>query len=242
LLDEFKSLNADDYIGGFPDHPHRGFETVTYMIEGKIRHKDNAGHEGVIESGGVQWMTAGKGVIHSEFPEQEDGLLWGIQLWINLPASEKMTEPRYQEHNKDSIPEEHRENGALVKVISGITSLNTKGPINNIQSQQNLFIIELEKQSEFNEPLVENLNAIIYVFDGELNIVSDNENQKLSQGMLAVFAEGDEIKLSTNDSTVRCLLVSAPPLNEPVVRGGPFVMNSKEEIRQANRDYESGTF
>ena len=242
LFDEFKSLNADDYIGGFPDHPHRGFETVTYMIEGKIRHKDNAGHEGVIGPGGVQWMTAGKGVIHSEFPEQENGMLWGIQLWLNLPASEKMTEVNYQEFDKASIPEEQRDNGVLLKVVSGLTSQNTQGPVSNIQSQQNLFVIELGKQAEFVEPIAANLNAILFVFDGELNIVSDDGIQALSQGMLAVLGEGGQLKLSTNDDPARCLLIFAPPLNEPVVRAGPFVMNTREEIMQANHDYQSGQF
>ncbi len=242
LLDEFKSVNADDYIGGFPDHPHRGFETVTYMIAGKIRHKDNAGHEGVIGPGGVQWMTAGKGVIHSEFPEQEDGLLWGMQLWINLPASKKMTEPRYQEYAKESIPVENRDNGVSINVVSGTTSFNTKGPINNIQNQQNLFVIEMSKQAEFMENIESDLNAVIFVFDGELNIVSNDDIQTLSQGMLAVLGEGDEVKLITEDSTARCLLISAPPLNEPVVRAGPFVMNTRDELMQANYDYQSGKF
>lgn len=242
LLDEFKSLKPEDYIGGFPDHPHRGFETVTYLIEGKIRHKDNAGHGGVISSGGVQWMTAGKGVIHSEFPEQENGLLWGIQLWINLPASKKMTDPDYQEYDKDSIPVEQRENGALVRVISGTTSQNTKGPITSIENQQNLFIIELEKNAEFKETIASDLNAVLFVFDGEINLFSADGLQTVSQGTLAVLDEGDEIVLSTNNLATRCLLVSAPPLNEPVARGGPFVMNTRAEIMQANHDYETGLF
>ena len=242
LLDEFKSSNTNDYIGGFPDHPHRGFETVTYMIAGKIRHKDNAGHEGVISPGGVQWMTAGKGVIHSEYPEQENGLLWGIQLWINLPASKKMIEPNYQEYDKDSIPEESRDSGVLVKVISGTTSRNTKGPINNIQSQQNLFIIELDKQAEFREPIAANLNALLFVYEGELMIESNNGTQKLSKGMLTVLDDGDELIITTTTSSAKCMLMSAPPLNEAVARGGPFVMNTRAEIIQASRDYESGKF
>jgi quercetin 2,3-dioxygenase len=241
LLDEFKSLKPEDYIGGFPDHPHRGFETVTYMIEGKIRHKDNAGHEGVINSGGVQWMTAGKGVIHSEFPEQEDGLLWGVQLWINLPSSKKMTSPRYQEYSKDAIPVERRDNGATIKVISGQTSTNYKGPIDNSESQQHFFIIELDKQAEFIEPIAKELNVILFVFEGELTVVS-SDSKNLSPGSLAVLDAGDEIKLTTSSSTARCLLVAALPLNEPVARGGPFVMNTREEITQAFSDYESGQF
>jgi quercetin 2,3-dioxygenase len=242
LLDEFKSVNPGDYIGGFPDHPHRGFETVTYMLAGKIKHKDNTGHEGIINTGGVQWMTAGKGVIHSEFPEQEDGLLWGIQLWINLSASKKMTEPNYQEFDKKSIPEEIREPGILVRVISGKTSKDTKGPIKNIQSQQNMFIIELNKHAQFIEPIAADLNAILFVIDGTLTIVNDDDEQELAQGMLAVLDEGDELCISTQSSSAKCLLISAPPLNEPVFRGGPFVMNSREEIIQASHDYEMGKF
>jgi quercetin 2,3-dioxygenase len=242
LLDEFKSLKPEDYIGGFPDHPHRGFETVTYMIKGKIRHKDNAGHEGVIESGGVQWMTAGKGVIHSEFPEQENGLLWGIQLWLNLPPSLKMTDPRYQEFDNSSIPEEKRENDVLVKVVSGATSNGTQGPIQHIHTQQNLFVIELGKDAEFNEPVTSDLNSVLFVFDGDLTIVSEKSQQSLSQGMLAVLDDGDQLSLATSQSPARCLLISAPPLNEPVVRAGPFVMNTKAEIKQAYQDYETGMF
>jgi len=242
LLDEFKSSNPDDYIAGFPNHPHRGFETVTYMIEGKIRHKDNAGHEGVIGPGAVQWLTAGRGIIHSEFPEQENGLLWGLQLWINLSASEKRVKPRYQEFDKDSIPEEIREPGVMVKVISGTTSLKTKGPIKNIQSQQNFFIVELDKNTGFKEPIPADLNALLFVYDGVVSIESDRDKTLLSEGMLAVLNDGDELIMSTNEYSARCLLISALPLNEPVARGGPFVMNTKEEIIQASVDYESGVF
>lgn len=242
LLDEFKSNNPNDYLGGFPDHPHRGFETVTYMLEGKIRHKDNAGHGGVVSPGGVQWMTAGRGVIHSEFPEQENGLLWGIQLWLNLPAEKKMIEPNYQEFDKNQIPEENRDSGATVKVISGRTSLNTQGPITNIDGEQLFFIIELDKTTEFKEPIATNLDAILYVFDGTLTLNGHQQTCELSKGTLAVLGSGDELYLSTVSTTARCLLVAAKPLNEPVARGGPFVMNTKAEVIQANRDFQAGKF
>lgn len=161
LLDEFHSDNPDDYIAGFPDHPHRGFATVTYMLAGRIRHKDNAGHEGVIEAGGVQWMTAGSGIIHSEMPEQQDGLLWGFQLWINLPAAEKMTSPHYQELTQQQIPRENRDNGVNIKVIAGSTSLGLSGPVQIVTTQPVYFDITLPSSTEFIEllPVLESISG-----------------------------------------------------------------------------------
>lgn len=241
LLDEFQSDKADDYIAGFPDHPHRGFETVTYMLAGKIRHKDNAGHEGVIEPGGIQWMTAGRGIIHSEMPEQEDGLLWGFQLWINLPATQKMTEPRYQEFSKDEIPSETRDGNIIVRAITGETSLGTKGPVKNIATNPVYLDIRLPAGAEFSEPVVTSNNKFIYVYSGFLSLPdTDNRITKLETGDLAVLGQGEKLCITAGTGGANCLFLSALPLNEPVARGGPFVMNTRDEIDQAVRDYQEG--
>jgi redox-sensitive bicupin YhaK (pirin superfamily) len=241
LLDEFQSDKADDYIAGFPDHPHRGFETVTYMLAGKIRHKDNAGHEGVIEPGGIQWMTAGRGIIHSEMPEQEDGLLWGFQLWINLPATQKMTEPKYQEFSKDEIPRETRDGNIIVRVITGETSLGTKGPVKNIATNPVYLDLSLPAGTEFSEPVATSNNKFIYVYSGSLSLPdTDNRITKLETGDLAVLGQGEKLCITVGTDGAKCLFLSALPLNEPVARGGPFVMNTRDEIEQAVRDYQEG--
>jgi redox-sensitive bicupin YhaK (pirin superfamily) len=241
LLDEFQSDKADDYIAGFPDHPHRGFETVTYMLAGKIRHKDNAGHEGVIEPGGIQWMTAGRGIIHSEMPEQEDGLLWGFQLWINLPATQKMTEPRYQEFSKDEIPRETRDGNIIVRVITGETSLGTKGPVKNIATNPVYLDVRLPAGTEFSEPVATSNNKFVYVYSGSLSLPdTDNRITKLETGDLAVLGQGEKLCITVGTDGAKCLFLSALPLNEPVARGGPFVMNTRDEIEQAVRDYQEG--
>lgn len=243
LLDEFHSDKSQDYIAGFPDHPHRGFETVTYMLAGRIRHKDNAGHEGVVDAGGIQWMTAGKGIIHSEMPEQDDGLMWGFQLWINLPATEKMTQPRYQEFDADQIPHEIRNGNIIVRVITGTTSSGTQGPVRNVSTQPLYLDIELPPDTEFTEPVDSSHNALIYVYTGEVNVIGKDKSQTLiKQGSLAVLGEGDGVYLKATSSGAKCLFISARPLNEPVVRSGPFVMNTREQINQAIQDYQQGLF
>ncbi len=242
LLDAFGSDKPQDYIGGFPSHPHRGFETVTYMLAGKMRHKDNAGNEGVIEAGGVQWMTAGKGIIHSEMPEQEQGLLAGFQLWVNLPASHKMTEPRYQENSKQEIPVEVRE-GCKISVIAGTTKNNTQGVVNNKFVDPNYWHVSLTKNSALSELIAEDHNAFIYVIEGSLSVVAelDSKIKSVTKGELAIFGSGNEIELLA-DEDVEFLVISGRPLNEPIERAGPFVMNTKEEIHQAFADYRSGQF
>lgn len=239
LFDAFGSDKPQDYIGGFPPHPHRGFETVTYMLAGKMRHKDSAGNEGVIESGGVQWMTAGKGIIHSEMPEQEQGLLAGFQLWVNLPAANKMTAPKYQEKISNEIAVEVRDNGARLKVIAGETSLGTKGAISNQFVHPTYWDINLSANAKFEEKINPEHNAFIYLIEGELTI--GNQEKSISQGQLAVLEKGEAIMVSANEAS-RFLLVAAQPLNEPVERAGPFVMNTKAEIQQAFNDYQSGQF
>ena len=237
LLDEFGSDRPLDYIGGFPSHPHRGFETVTYMLAGKMRHKDSAGNAGVIEAGGVQWMSAGRGIIHSEMPEQTDGLLAGLQLWVNLPAANKMMKPRYQEHVATDIPTENLENNGLIKVIAGVTKNNTKGIINNDLIHPTYWDVELTKSSEFNEQIENDHNGFIYVLNGEI-IVGTN-NKTLSKGQLGVLSRGQKLKIKSSQDS-RFVIVAGKPLNEPVARGGPFVMNTKQEILDAFADYKNG--
>jgi len=239
LLDAFESDHPDDYIGGFPSHPHRGFETVTYLLAGRMRHKDSAGNEGVIEPGGVQWMTAGKGIIHSEMPEQEDGLLMGFQLWVNLPASAKMTQPAYQEFPPASVPLEQRENGTLVRVISGTTSEGTRGPVENNYVQPTYMDVSLPTGEEFEQLVGTSDNAFIFVIEGSLLI--GESRQSLGHRELGILGEGDRIMVTAGPSS-RFLLVAGQPLNEPVARGGPFVMNTKTEIMQAFADYQNGRF
>ncbi|MBT8440192.1 MAG: pirin family protein [Gammaproteobacteria bacterium] len=240
LLDVFRSDKPDDYIAGFPPHPHRGFETVTYLLEGRMRHKDNAGHEGVIESGGIQWMTAGKGIVHSEMPEQQHGLLEGFQLWVNLPAKHKMTEPTYQEFSSEQLPVERREGNVEVSVITGTTSTGTQGPVNQPLTDPLYLDVKLPRGRTFVEPLNPEYNAFIYIIKGPLT-VGDN-GTRLDRDQLAVLNPGEELIVSSMDQDVRFIMIAGKPLNEPVERGGPFVMNSREEIDQAFADYRGGKF
>ena len=242
LLDAFRSDDPDDYIAGFPPHPHRGFETVTYLLNGRMRHQDNAGNEGVIEPGGIQWMTAGKGIVHSEMPEQQDGMLEGFQLWINLPGSHKMTAPAYQEHDAADIPTESRD-GSVIKVISGQTSRGTSGPVSQPLTDPLYVDVSLQPDSAFVEEITADHNAFIYVIDGEVVLEDTNLTQlSLGRDQLAVLDQGDSIALRSGNRKTRFLLVSGKPLNEPVARGGPFVMNTDAEIRQAFSDYQRGNF
>ncbi len=239
LLDAFETDQAQDYIGGFPDHPHRGFETVTYLLAGRMRHKDNAGHEGVIEPGGVQWMTAGKGIIHSEMPEQENGLLQGFQLWINLPASEKMQAPAYQEFPAHKIVVEHLEAGAEVRVIAGTTNNGTTGPVINPYVHPIYMDVFLPKGQQFEQAVGAEDNVFIFVINGELSV--GDSMRKIGHHQMGVLRKGDQVVVTANEET-RFLLAAAHPLNEPVARGGPFVMNTKAEILQAFEDFKQNKF
>lgn len=237
LLDAFGSDKPQDYIGGFPAHPHRGFETVTYMLAGKMRHKDSAGNEGLIEAGGVQWMTAGKGIIHSEMPEQEEGLLAGFQLWVNIPASHKMIAPKYQERSQNEINQEVRDNGSNVIVIAGTTKEGTKGIIDNKFIEPTYWDVQMPEKSIFEEAINSEHNAFVYLIDGHIEI--GNLKKPLKAGQLAVLDKGTEISIKAEKES-RFLLVAGKPLNEPVVKAGPFAMNTREEIQQAFNDYNSG--
>ena len=241
LLDAFGSDKPLDYIGGFPAHPHRGFETVTYMVAGKMRHKDSAGNEGVIEAGGVQWMRAGRGIIHSEMPEQQQGLLAGFQLWVNLPAAHKMDDPLYQEFEKKQIPVERRGDSTRIAVIAGKTKQGTQGVVHNDFVSPTYWDIHLSKGANFIDALPTEHSAFIYVIEGEITIgdQSNVETNIVMQKQLAILSLGDEVSITAHEDS-RFLLVAGKPLNEPVARGGPFVMNTQAQIEQAFADYKSG--
>lgn len=248
MLDCFESDDADDYVAGFPTHPHRGFETVTYLLNGRMRHKDNAGNEGVIEPGGVQWMTAGKGILHSEMPEQQEGLLKGFQLWVNLPAKAKMSEPGYQEFLPESTPLEQRDNGIEIRVIAGETNQGTIGPVINAHTYPTYMDVSLPANTTFDQTLVNEHNAFIYVIEGEVSVQDSTSsaqgkaNNIVKAKNLAVLSKGDIVTVSSNINGARFLLIAGKPLNEPVARMGPFVMNTQTEIRQAVEDFHSGKF
>ena len=239
LLDCFESDDPQDYIGGFPSHPHRGFETVTYLLAGRMRHKDNAGNEGVIEPGGVQWMTAGRGIVHSEMPEQDDGLLRGFQLWVNLPAEAKMTAPGYQEYPPSGVPLEKRDDGTQVRVVAGATSEGTRGVVRNEWVQPTYLDVEMPAGGTFEQPVGPNDTTFLYVIDGALEV--GERRAALPRRVLGILGSGDTVRVATA-AGARFLLVSARPLGEPVARGGPFVMNTKDEIMQAFDDYRHGRF
>ncbi|MCP4992194.1 MAG: pirin family protein [Gammaproteobacteria bacterium] len=237
LLDVFSSDNPSDYIAGFPPHPHRGFETVTYLLAGQMRHRDSAGHVGVIKAGGVQWMTAARGVKHSEMPEQEDGLLQGFQLWVNLPASKKMGSPAYQEFNPELITTETHRNGVRLRVISGTTMEGTSGPVTTTSTDTIYLDISMPAGTDYSELIPQGFNAFIYLIDGSIQI----NQETVTAGELAALNDGDGVVIcSSRDS--RMLLIAGRPIGEPVARHGPFVMNTQEEIEQAYRDYDNGLF
>jgi redox-sensitive bicupin YhaK (pirin superfamily) len=240
LLDAFESDQPQDYIGGFPSHPHRGFETVTYLLAGRMRHKDSAGNEGVIEPGGVQWMTAGRGIVHSEMPEQENGLLMGFQLWVNLPAQAKMSEPGYQEFPPSETPLELRENGTEIRVISGVTSQGTTGVVKNDYVNPTYMDVRLPAGATFEQAVGMNDNTFLFVIDGALEV--GGQGASLGRRTLGILGDGSQVNVTAPSQTSRFLLVSGRPINEPVARGGPFVMNTKEEIMQAFDDYKHNRF
>ena len=236
LLDEFRSDNPGDYIAGFPDHPHRGFETVTYLIAGRMRHADNKGHAGLLGPGSVQWMTAGRGIVHSEMPEQENGLLQGFQLWVNLPARSKMTAPRYQEIAASGIPEIALDAGVRARVIAG-SFAGARGPIDAAETQPLYLDLSMPRGAAVGVPVPAGHNAFAYVFEGAAEI----GGTAVPTSALAVLGPGDRVAIRAG-ADARLLLVAGKPLDEPVARYGPFVMNTEAEIRQAIRDFQSGRF
>ncbi len=243
LLDEFKSDRPDDYIAGFPDHPHRGFETVTYMLAGAMAHADHVGHRGELAAGGVQWMTAGRGIIHSEMPRQRDGLLWGFQLWVNLPARLKMTAPRYQDIPPERVPEASLGEGVRARVIAGEAG-GARGPVEGIVTRPLYLDVRMDAGARASLPLEAGHHAFAYVYEGRATLgpVEDGAAREVSTGQLAVLGEGDRLTALAGGVPARFLLLAARPLREPVARYGPFVMNTREEVARAVEDYRRGTF
>jgi quercetin 2,3-dioxygenase len=246
MLDEFGTDRAEDYIAGFPDHPHRGFETVTYMLDGRMRHRDNHGNEGVLTPGSVQWMTAGRGLVHSEMPEQQEGRMRGFQLWLNLPAREKMTAPKYQEFGPERIPSATPARGVTVRVIAGRVG-ETAGPISQPATDPTYLDVALENGASFVHSLPKEYAAFLYVFEGEIEVGTDSDTRRVRTHELAVLGEGSEIRLrgtgaGADGKTARAILVAGRPLREPVAKYGPFVMNTREELQQAFTDFQSGKF
>ncbi len=240
MLDEFRSDDPGDYIAGFPSHPHRGFETVTYMLDGRMRHKDNHGHEGVLEPGAVQWMTAGRGIVHSEMPEQREGRMRGFQLWMNLPARDKMAPPNYQEFGGDRLPLVERA-GVQVKVIAGSLDGAT-GPVKQPATDPIYMDVRLDAGVDFAVPVPAGHAAFVYVYEGSLSVGVSREAANIGAQELAVLGEGDEVRLQGRAPRTRAILVAGRPLREPVARYGPFVMNTREELHQAFADFQAGRF
>jgi len=239
MLDEFSSDHADDYIAGFPSHPHRGFETVTYLLDGHMLHEDHLGHRGDLVSGAVQWMTAGRGIIHSEMPQQEQGRMRGFQLWINLPAKEKMKPATYRDIQPSEIPLVELPGGGRVKVIAGTLALpdrSTPGPIQGLTTDPSYFDVELPAGAAFTHPIDADYSGFVYPFEGDLRIGT----QSLKAHDAGVLASGDRIEIAAGAQGSRFLLLAGRPLNEPIAQYGPFVMNTREELEQAVRDYQSG--
>ncbi|TDP72455.1 pirin family protein [Roseateles toxinivorans] len=235
MLDAFGSDKPGDYIAGFPDHPHRGFETISYMIAGRMRHRDSAGHEGLLENGGVQWMTAGRGVIHSELPEQEEGVMEGFQLWLNLPSGDKMREPWYRDFKNAEIPEFKTE-GVTGRVIAG-ESHGVTGAVQRDGTEPLYLDLHLEAGASFEQALPAEHNAFIYVYRGGVTV---GDTEVATQRMAILKNSGDGLRLQAGAEPTRVLLIAGKPLNEPIVQYGPFVMNSKEQIYQAVQDFNAG--
>jgi hypothetical protein len=237
MLDAFGTDNPQDYIAGFPDHPHRGFETITYMLAGRMRHRDSAGHEGLLQNGDVQWMTAGRGVIHSELPEQQDGRMEGFQLWLNLPAKDKLRTPWYRDIRRDEIPAFTRADGLRVRVIAG-ESHGVEGAVQREATEPLYLDLELPAGARFSQALPASHNAFVVVYRGELAIAAEH----VPALRMAILAnEGDGVTFEAVTPS-RALLIAGKPLGEAIAQYGPFVMNTQDELVQAVRDYQSGQF
>lgn len=235
MLDAFGSDNPDDYIAGFPDHPHRGFETITYMIAGRMLHRDSAGHEGLLENGGVQWMTAGRGVIHSEIPQQEHGVMEGFQLWLNLPGRDKMSAPWYRDFDAAELPRFTLDNGVAVTVIAGV-SHGVTGAVTREATAPTYLDVHLPAGARFEQTLPAAHNAFVYVYRGEARL---GDTAVPVQRMAILRNEGDGVVIEAQADT-RLLLIAGQPLNEPIAQYGPFVMNTQQEIYQAVNDFRAG--
>lgn len=243
MLDEFSSENPGDYIAGFPSHPHRGFETVTYLLDGHMLHEDHLGNRGDLKTGGVQWMTAGRGIIHSEMPQQENGRMRGFQLWVNLPAREKMKAAGYQDLQASDIPVVALPGGGTAKVIAGAVEVegkSTVGPINGVTTEPTYLDIVLPAGAHFSHPINSEHSAFLYPYEGRIDVGASGTARALNSHSAGVLTAGDRIEVTAGPEGARFLVLAGLPLREPVVQYGPFVMNTRQEIEQAVRDYQSG--
>ncbi|MFM7000087.1 MAG: pirin family protein [Limnohabitans sp.] len=243
MLDQFGSNDPKDYGAGFPDHPHRGFETITYMIAGRMRHRDSAGHEGLLQNGGVQWMTTGRGLVHSEMPEQEEGLMEGFQLWLNLPSHQKMCTPSYRDIQSESIPEVTTDAGVLVRVISG-SSHGVQGamhrPAQEYPTDPLYLDIHFNGEQSFTQSIPSTHNALVYVYRGALQVVGDQGTETVPLQRMAILSNGGDGVVLRGQAGTRALLITGQPLREPIAQYGPFVMNTREELMQAVEDFQAG--
>ncbi|EON93444.1 pirin domain-containing protein [Marinobacter lipolyticus SM19] len=242
MLDEFGSDQPQDYIAGFPSHPHRGFETVTYMIEGHMLHEDHLGNQGNLKNGGVQWMTAGRGIVHSEMPQQESGQMRGFQLWLNLPAAEKMKPAGYRDIQPEEIPDVHLE-GARLKLIAGdieVDGTMVAGAISGGSTRPLYMDIHMEPGKAITLPVSDQLNAMVYLYEGRARLEHEVEDKPLKLAAATILGDGDQVRFESGADGARLLLIAGKPINEPIVQYGPFVMNTREEIEQTLRDYRDG--
>lgn len=238
LLDQFRSDDANDYIAGFPDHPHRGFETVTYMLAGFMRHEDSMGNGGTLRPGGAQWMTAGRGIVHSEMPQQEDGLMAGFQLWVNLPADQKMCPPRYQNIEPEDVPEVTRDDGVKIRVIAGEAD-GVKGAVDGIAVDPVYLDVTVPGGVTFDAPITSGHTALCLGLEGDAVI----GGTPVAEGHAAILGDGDRVRIENlGAKPLHFLLIAGRPLNEPIARYGPFVMNTRAELEQAFQDFHSGNF
>ena len=245
MLDEFFSDDPNDYLAGFPSHPHRGFETVTYMLDGHMQHQDHLGNRGDLTPGSVQWMTAGRGIIHSEMPQQQAGRMRGFQLWINLPGKEKMKPASYRDITPDEIPVVTLADNARVKVIAGVFEHDgerTSGPVQGVTTDPLYFDIHLPANAQLSLPVASDHSAFVYPYEGQLIVGPASKRQTLDTRVAGVLSPGDRISVAGGPEGARFLLLAARPIGEPVVQYGPFVMNTREEIEQALQDFQSGRF
>src|SRR5947208_3152121 len=243
LLDHFESNDPHDYEAGFPLHPHRGIETVTYVLRGAVQHKDTLGNSGRIGAGDVQWMTAGRGIMHEEMPQVRPEGIAGFQLWVNLPAKLKMTRPRYQDIRAGEIPQIKKESGIRVRVITGTVD-EVSGPVTGVAANPTYLDVFVPAHASFIQPIHRGHTAFAYVYEGEAKLAGDEKEDgtMISHPRLVVLGEGDYVKVVTGVTPVRFLLVSGKPLHEPIARYGPFVMNTEEEIEQTLLELRQGTF
>ena len=240
LLDFFGSDNPNDYIAGFPWHPHRGMETVTYMQDGKVEHSDSMGNSGVIGTGDIQWMTAGSGIIHQEMPQNLGGRMGGFQLWVNLPAIQKMIAPRYQDIPASKVPTVALPNGVKVKVLAG-TFEGTRGPVENIIADPEYFDVEMPENSDFESPVNTNYTVFAYLYEGSARF-DESRKDPLRAGQGALFGKGPQVRVKTGDSGAKFILLSGKPIGEPIAWRGPIVMNTEAELQVAFREYKENTF